>query len=550
MEFIENQNIDYKSLKLAIGAKSNLSELAESCVCFANAQGGTIIVGIENGKTEPPPDQRVSTEDLNNVISRLRSLTDGVGLANYEIIQHANGGEYFKFSILPSLRTIATTTSGKVFIRVTDKCFPVGSDELTSLAAEKNAFQWEQIRSQKLNIKDVNIEELDSFINYIRIESKVSDFIKSKSIEEILHYYQMLDGEGFLTNLGILWLGKPEQRARISYPITVQYIVYNERGEKVRKKDWHFHNFNPKDLLLDIEREAIELTYSTEIPHGLFRKQVRNYPKEVVRELLVNAFAHKKFTISGDIFIEVYPDRFVITNPGGLPLTVTKDNILHERHRRNPHFIQSLHDMSLMEGEGSGYDLIYEKLGRDAKPLPVIESSLNKMSVTVYSGILDQEVLTIMDYVGKRFALTQKEFITLGIIAREKKILPTQLSQKLQLSHEDRIRDWIGSLVAQSIVITRGIKKGTEYLLNPELFSQAKLDLKPSLKTIDPLKLEMLLEEDLKHNGASKISELCKRQPDMPREDIQKMIYKMKMDGKIIANGAKKNRAYQLAKKK
>ena len=140
----------------------------------------------------------------------------------------------------------------------------------------------------------------------------------------------MISAEGFLTNLGLLWLGTPQQRARISYPITIQYIVYNEREEKIRKKDWHFHNFNPKDLLLDIEKEAVELTYSTEIPDGLFRKQIRNYPKEVVRELLINAIAHQKFTISGDIFIEVYPAKMVITNPGGLPLGINKYNILHE----------------------------------------------------------------------------------------------------------------------------------------------------------------------------------------------------------------------------
>ena len=65
------------------------------------------------------------------------------------------------------------------------------------------------------------------------------------------------------------------QRARLGYPITVQYIVYNEFEEKVRKKEWHLHLHNPKDLLLEIEKEAVELTYSTEIPDGLFRKNLR-----------------------------------------------------------------------------------------------------------------------------------------------------------------------------------------------------------------------------------------------------------------------------------
>lgn len=546
----ENHTVDYKSLRLAIGSKSNLHDLAETCVCFANAQGGTIVVGIEDEQTEPPLGQKINQDEVNKVISRLRSLTDGVGLANPDIITHSNGGQYFLFKVLPSTRTIATTSSGKVFIRITDKCFPVGSDELTNLAAEKNAFQWELITSAKFVLSDADKNQISSFLQGITNSAKVSDFIKSKSGEEILEHYQLLTQDGFLTNLGILWLGTPSQRARLSYPPTVQYIVYNERNEKIRKRDWHFHQHNPKELLLDIEKEAIELTYATEIPDGLFRKQIRNYPREVVRELLVNAFAHKRYTVSGDIFIEVFPDRLIITNPGGLPLGITKDNILHERHRRNPHLIQSLHDMNLMEGEGSGYDLVYEKLARDAKPLPEIESTLTKMSVTVFSGVVDKEVLSILDYVDRHFSLTQREFITLGIIARERKILPTQLAQKLQLSQEDRIRDWIGTLATQNIVTTRGVKKGTEYLLNPELFAQAKLDIKPSLKTIEPFKLELLIVEDLKHNGLSKISDMVARQPDVPADDIKKAVYRMLKQGMLEPDGAKKNRSYTLAKKK
>jgi ATP-dependent DNA helicase RecG len=203
-----------------------------------------------------------------------------------------------------------------------------------------------------------------------------------------------------------------------------------------------------------------------------------------------------------------------------------------------------------MEGEGSGYDLVYEKLGRDAKPLPEIDSTINKMTVTIYSGVVDNEVLTILDYIDRHFSLTQKEFITLGIIARERKVSSTQLSHKLQLAQEDRLRGWIGTLAEAGIIESRGVKKGTEYLLNPNLFSQAKLDLKPSLKTIEPHKLEMLIEEDLKYNGQSKISQIHSRLPEVVEEDIRKVLYKMVKDQRLITEGGKKNRSYDLAKKK
>jgi ATP-dependent DNA helicase RecG len=285
------------------------------------------------------------------------------------------------------------------------------------------------------------------------------------------------------------------------------------------------------------------------LPNGLFRDTIRKYPKEVIRELLINAIAHKRYTTSGDIFLEVYPDKVVFTNPGGLPLGVTKNNILHERQRRNPHLIQTLHDLKLMEGEGSGYDLVYEKLSLDAKPFPEIESSFNKMVVTVQSTVLDEEALSVIDYVNKHFQLTQKETIALGLIATRKKLLSTQLSNLLQLNQEDKLKHWLGSLLEKNILISRGVKKGTEYLLNPDLFSQAKLNLAPSLKTIEPYKLEVLILEYLKHNGCTKLSKIQAGLVEVYPSDIQKAVYRMVEKGDLLPDGAKRNRIYCLPKK-
>jgi len=542
---METNVVEYKSLDIAVGKKADARSLAETCVCLANAQGAYVVIGIEDKDKTPPTGQKISWKIVNDLISRLRSLTDSVAITNPEIITHENESEYFRFRVLPTTRTIATTSTGKVFIRITDKCFPVSGEELTNLAAEKNAFQWELVTPFKVEISDADKQQISNFVQDIKNSPKVSDFIKNKEDKEILEHYQLTDGK-HLTNLGLLWIGIPAQRARISYPITVQYIVYNEKEEKIRKETWHFHHLNPKELLLDIEQKAVELNYSTEIPDGLFRKQIRHYPKEVVRELLINAFAHKRFTTSGDIFIEVYPNRFEISNPGGLPLGITKDNILHERQRRNPHLIAVFQGMGLMEGEGSGYDLIYEKLSRDGKPFPEIESNFNNVKVTIYSNVIHYDILMILDYIDKNFDLSQKEFITLGVIAREKKILGTQLSEQLQLKHEDRLRNWIGSLTEKGIVVTRGIKKGTEYLLNPKLFSAAKLDIKPSLKTIEPHRLEALIEEDLKYNPESTAREIHKRIGDIEFKDIQKAIQKLVSKGVIEHIGGKTYRKYFL----
>lgn len=542
----EQTQIEYKSLKKAYGSKSNLKELAETCVCLANAQGGTLYIGIEDKDKLPPENQKITQEIVNDVLSRLRSLTDSVGLGDAVIETHENKGQYFHFKILPSSRTVATTSSGKILLRIQDKCFPVTGEDVTRLAAEKNAFQWELVELKTFKISSIPAGNIKNFVNEIRISERVKESIKQKEDLEILEHYNLVIN-GHLTNIGALWLGTEQMRSRVSYPITVQYIVYDKYGDKIKKENWNDYELNPKELIIDIEEKASELKYFYEFPQGLFRKRIRQYAPEVIRELLINAIAHKKYTVSGDIFIEVYPDRIEITNPGNLPIGISASNILHSRHRRNPHLIRIFHDMNLMEGEGSGYDLIYELDSKDNKPFPVVKSGFDYTKVIQSSEIIDEEVVFLLEYISEHYQLSQKQFIVLGIIAREKKILGTELIKQLQLPEDERLRSYVAKIEEKQILKTRGVKKGKQYLINPELIRTSKLNIKPSLKTIETHRLIALIESDLQTYPKSTIKEIHSRIPDVAYKDLQKTIYQMVKDLKIYNSPAKKNRVYWLA---
>lgn len=541
----ENTTIEYKSLRKITSGDAGMKDLASTCVCLANSQGGTIYIGIEDKDKLPPPGQIITTEIGNNTITKLRSLCYNVGLTLLDVETHQNGGQYFGIKVLPSLKSIATTSDGKILIRVGDQCQPVRGEDLVRLASEKDAFQWE-LQSRNISINNVSPEALRWFANEIQNSDRVKPFVKEFSYIEIAEHYNLIQ-DGSLTNLGVLWLGDATQRSRIAYPLTVQYIVYDNLEKKINKIDWNDYSLNPKELLLDIEKQAIELTYFDEFPNGLFRNKIRHYDPRLIRELLINAIAHKSYTISGDIFIKVYPDRMEITNPGGLPLGISKDNILHSVNRRNPHMIRILHDLKLMEGEGSGYDLIFEITGRDSKPFPVINSDFNTTSVTQYSKILDEESVLLIDFIAKNYNLSQKDFLVLGIVCREKKILSTRLADLLQLSDEERLRSYTSRLTSQGILTPRGIKKGTEYLINPKVISSSKINIKPTLVTIEPHRLKALIVEDIKRYPGSMISDISKRLPDVLIRDLRKYIYKMVSDRILRTEGGKTFRKYYLA---
>lgn len=548
----EGISIDYKSLKKVLDSagkikSDGLRDLAVTSVAFANMHGGKIFIGIEDKDKQPPLKQTITVKTANETVTRLKSLCFNVGFLLGEIETHANGSQFFSITVYPTLKSVATTADGKIYIRIGDQCQPARSEDIVRLASEKDAFQWE-LQARNLSYTDIPEINIQWFADEIRKSDRVKQNTKELSDIEIIEHYNLID-KGKLTNLGVLWLGTTSQRSRLVYPLTVQYIVYDDLEKKIRKEDWQDYSKNPKELLLEIEKEAIELTYYDEFPLGLFRNKIRHYDARLIRELLINAIAHKSYTISGDIFIKVYQDRLEITNPGGLPLGITKDNILHTTYRRNPHLIRILHDLKLMEGEGTGYNLIYEITSRDSKAFPIPISDYNSTSVIQYSKILDEEAVLLLDFIATNYHLSQKEFIALGIITRYKKILATQLTKELQLTDEDRLRTYVNKMIEQAIIITRGIKKGTEYLINPKLLINSKINIKPTLKVIEPHRLKALIEENLKLYPKSKSSDIQSRISDLPIEDIRKCLLKLEKEGVVFTDGIKKGKTYSLVKK-
>jgi ATP-dependent DNA helicase RecG len=116
----------------------------------------------------------------------------------------------------------------------------------------------------------------------------------------------------------------------------------------------------------------------------------------------------------------------------------------------------------------------------------------------------------------------------------------------LQLIDNKRQRSYTDKLVDLGIVITRGIKKGNSFLINPKIIANSKANIKTSLKTVEPYRLMALIEEDLRLHPKSMKSEIQQRLPDMPEKDLQKYLYAMVKSGKILSEGGKTYRKYDL----
>jgi ATP-dependent DNA helicase RecG len=110
-----------------------------------------------------------------------------------------------------------------------------------------------------------------------------------------------------------------------------------------------------------------------------------DYPDEVTRELVANAFAHRDWERRGTIEITHTPEDLTISSPGALLPTLHADRLLRETAQRNRMLSSEIARLRLAEGAGLGFDRVWRSLALLGKPPPVITSGPDFV-VTVAGG--------------------------------------------------------------------------------------------------------------------------------------------------------------------
>jgi ATP-dependent DNA helicase RecG len=543
----ENSLKDKKSLRVLTKTNPDWGELAKDCVSFANALGGSIIFGIEDLDNLPPAGQKIPE----NLPARLQKQIQGRTI-NVSVIPQVktagNGGEYLELLIQRNITAIASTSNGRYYMRVNDDCKPILPDELTRLLADKGAYLWETQTHLRVNSKVYDLDKFSDFLSGIRASNRVSDFIKDKSPEELMEHYFFKSGQ-YLTNLGILWIGKREHRARLLYAPSIQFIKYDEQEQKVNKLVWDDYSKNPQDIIQALLEEVPDWKESIEVADGIFRKNISNYDESVIRELIANALVHRPYTTKGDIFVNLFPDRLEIHNPGLFPLGVTSRNILHKSVQRNPHLAKVFYDLKLMEKEGSGYDRIYELLLSSGKPLPEPVEEYDRVRVTVRKRIVNKHVIQFIDKVNQEYQLRSKELISLGLIAQNTSLTAIEFGNILGLEEKEAIRTWLGRLLDLELLKSKGRTKGTTYYVEPSVLKKHEFKGQTSLKNIPPHRLDALVVEDLTRYGISAISQIHQRiGKEIPLRKLRYQINQLVGSGRVSKKGEKKGTRYFIDK--
>ncbi len=540
---LEDQRTEHKSLRLLTGRNANWADLARTCVCFANSAGGRVLIGIEDGEAVPPVQQTVPADLLDKVRKRIGELTVNVQ-ALPSLRRDANGGEFVELLVERS-SNVASTADGRYFLRVGDTCQPVVGDDVLRLANERPGRPWEAMDSGVARAA-ADAGKLGRFVEGIHASDRVKDSVKEKSADELLTHYALAQGST-LTRLDVLLLDTTADRWALGTAPLVQAIKYDALGQKINKWVWDDAALSPVELVDAVWRELPDFRESYEVAEGLYRRQVPAYDEKVVRELLVNALVHRPYTQRGDIFLNLHPERLEVVNPGRLPLGVTPTNILHASRRRNEGLARVFHDLGLMEREGSGFDLMYDRLLSQGRPAPLPEEGDDWVKVTIQRRIVKPEVLRLMSEATARFQLTQRERISLGVLAQSEGMTARELSASLETGGAAALESWLGRLVDLGLVSTAGRTKGTRYFVDPAVLADSGVRLATSLMRIEPHRLLELVREDLRRYPGAKIGEIAARiGPEINRSQLRRALKQLVGTGAAIMQGQRATARYRL----
>ena len=541
----ESQFVEQKSLR-NITDKKNIKKLAEECVAFANARGGIFHIGIENGEPLPPEGQKIRNSLANTLHSQIKSNTVNVEPI-LDIITAENASQYIRMEVPRSLG-VASTTRGEYRKRVGEESRPIVGDEIMHLAADRANLQWETLVTAQVPRAAVDKSKVKYVMSKLKSSNNAKESVKKKTAEQVLDHFKLAEGE-FLTNLGILCVGKQKDRAKLGVSPIIQFIKKDEAGNKINKIVWDDYDLSPMELVDDVWKQVPDFRETYEVPNGMHRDLVPAFDEEIVRELLVNAIVHRPYTQKGDIYLHLNSNRLEIVNSGLLPNGVTPRNILYESMRRNDHLAKLFHDIGLMEREGSGFDRICDILLSQGRLAPELKEGDNSVIVTVRRMIPDQKVIKFVSSIQKSMQLSSNERIILGMLFKNGPITARGMATILGMGPVEELKEWMKRLLKKGIVTHDGKTQATQYYVAPDALSVAESG--ESSATLAARSQDddimTMVENDISQNPRSSIGEIHKRIGDViPRHKLRRVLSSLVESGRIVTEGVKRGTRYTI----
>ncbi|MBE2969419.1 putative DNA binding domain-containing protein [Burkholderia cepacia] len=459
IELRESQFREFKSglhgepgSKRARELSSVSKDISETLVAFANADGGELLVGVEDDGSVTG--LQYSEQQLNVLLKApLTGVHPDTPLASPHCSKvELDSKVVLYFSVEKSTRGIHQTSDGRCLQRRDLESVPVSASKLQFERQEQQSRQYDREFVDGAHVTDLDLDLVNA----------VSENTSRMSPERCLQYLGLAEyGLGILRlrRAALLLFAKDIEK----WHPRCQVRVVRVRG--VELGTGRDYNVSSDETVTGNVLQLLTKAWDQLRPHlvgtkltdeALFRERVM-YPEDACREALINAITHRDYSIEGkNIEILVFDDRIEILSPGALLSTIHVDDLkkqqgIHES--RNVNVARGLREIGYVREMGEGMRRIF-RLMKDADLVsPELKSNTGNFSIalfhkSVFSSV-DQAWLS--GYLPLK--LSREEMLVMLTGKAGQLMSPQQIYDLLELHDWDLYRVLFEQLAVKGLIV-------------------------------------------------------------------------------------------------
>ncbi len=350
----EGYNVDFN-----VRVPSKIREITLEICAFANSEGGYLLLGIDNhGKIQG---LEIDNNTRSKIQDGIRDISPNIQVDLYSVM--VDDKKVWVLDV-PSGKDKPYVLSGAIYVREGANSQKLTTaEEIRSFFQTCNRIYFDAIPCFRF---DVNKELDEDNFQYFRHESNITGNI---STNQILNNLQVFDDSGTIKNGGVLFFGKEPEKI---FPHAVIHCVLFKGTTKVHIIDDKYYGGTLYNQYKQAEawiKDKLKVSYIIEDMGP--RKEIWEIPLAVFKEAVINALSHRDYYEQGAVtLVEIYDNRVVISNPGGLLLAVKKEFGTRSMSR-NPLIFGLFTRMNLVEQVASGIPRMRDEMKEAGLPEPV-----------------------------------------------------------------------------------------------------------------------------------------------------------------------------------
>jgi ATP-dependent DNA helicase RecG len=500
----------------------NRTGVQEAAVAFSNADGGVILIGVDDAGAIVG--RELTPGVLDDIHTAIREARDPGRYSVHELT--VDRKSVVVLSVARRVEGFSQTSSGRVLIRRGTMKTALFGAELARFINERSLQRFEETEAP------VTLDDADSDL----VSELAAAFGWSREVPERLAEHGLLlgDGRNRLTIAGALYL-LPDPAEQLGKTF-IEILRFPAEGADYDRR-LEIRGPLHRQLQRAVDEVMSELG-SELVVLGVRRYDLPRLPQVVLREAIANALAHRSYEMQGtSIRIELYPHAVRVISPGGLPEPVTVENIRETQAARNYRVITVLRRLGLAEDAGRGVDVMVDSMLEEMLEPPLFEDSGHSVSVT----------LPIRSAVTPTERAWVREVETRGLIEPGDRILLVHAARGERLTNA-RVRELVGidahearralqRLRDADFLVQHGYRGGATYTLNESLAPPAGLRL--TRQALKELILQLATDD-----GPPLTNARVRERTGLDRAEALRLLDELVSDGLLERVGTRRGTRY------